>query len=230
MLSYYGIIQEFLNQNKEVFENPNKVQLGMIRYVSELVNYAVNTYFGSTQNISKVDEVFYNEKGTSEKMAKLSDFKGLNCAECIERSLATHIVLCVLANDNTIRLKNLFPYKSFIHSTSYCAHINQNTSSEGHALCGLVSDTDKKMYLLDTTNDGKIQYKNKEKYVCGLYELTDNERELLYAGGAIEPQLIYTKNIPGVIQLSHRAFSRRPSEFKKLSDKYRTYNSSEIII
>ena len=216
-----NIVQENLNKNGEILDNPDKVQLGMIRYLSELANYAINTYFGGTQNVNNVNEVFYEEYGTDERMAKLSDFKGLNCAECIERALATHIVLCVLANNDVIKSKNLFPYKSFIHSTNYCAHIDRNSSSAGHALCGLISEQDKKTYLLDTTNYGKIKNKNKEQYICGLYELTDDERDVLLSGGAIAPQLMYSKNIDGVVQLSHRAFSKRTVELKKLAEKYR---------
>ena len=213
-------VQDRLNKDGVVevaLDNPDEVDLGMIRYLSEVVNNAIWDYFGDTRDLSKVDNVFYNRDETNERMAKLSDFRGINCAECIERALATHIILCVLANNGVI--KNLFPYQSFIHITNYCGHIDDRNSPYGmHALCGIIPlQQNEKAYLLDITNWGRIKYKNKERNVCGLYELTDDEKNLLLSGGAIAPQLIYAR-IDGVVQVSHSAFSRNPDKLKKQAE------------
>lgn len=215
-------MQTYLDAHKEVLEHPENVDLGMIRYMSQLATFFVKQYFGSTENVENIEHIFYDEVGAGTKMAKLSDFKGKNCAECIERTLATHIILCVLSNDEEIKRKGLFPYTPFMHFTNYCAHIDRNAGSGGHAVCGLISqgENNKKVYILDPTNLGSIRDATGQKNILGLYELTSDEAITLFQGGAIAPQLIYSKNYNGVTQLSHRAFSRKAYEFNNLHKRY----------
>lgn len=200
---------------------------GMIIYLLEKINAGIINYFGSVQNTNSVDTMFYADANSGETLAKLSDFKGKNCAECIERALAAHTVLCVFANDVEIKRRGLFPYTPFIHVTSYQGHVDKSSSAGGHAVCGLIShDENKTMYLFDPTNYGKIKQNKKEMPAYGIYELTGEEAKTLFEGGAVEPQLIYARHIEGVEQTSHRAFSKRPSEFKKLMEKYKNNDFS----
>lgn len=153
-------------------------------------------------------------------MANLSDFKHKNSAICIERALATYIVLSVILNNQDLR--SSFNFKPYLSIINYCRDItDKKNGSEGHALCGLISQDGKEVYLLDSINYGLVEDKDgKKQYIYGLYELSVEEIELMFDGEAIEPQLLRCKHIDGIIQLSHRAFSKKPQSFEKLEEKY----------
>ncbi len=214
--------------DEEILESSETPPAKMITYLLGHVYECVTNYFGTTQSHDNADKVFYEDTNSGERLAKLSDFKGKDCAECIERALAAHIVMCVLAEDPAIKDKGIFQCISFMHFTWIKCNVAQPSSaSGGHVICGLISqDENKTVYLFDPSSYGKIKYDAKEWDVYAIYELTREEAKTLFEGDAVEPQLIYTKNIEGVEQISHRAYSKRPNEFKKLMERYKSNDFS----
>lgn len=214
-------VQERLNRDIDIIKKvPNK-RLTALLFISELVNAYITKYFGGTENINEVDRVFYSGIiDSSEYMANLSDFKNKNCAVCIERALATYVVLCVISNDPN--LKKIFPFKPYLSIINYCSNISEKSAVENHALCGLISrENDKEMYLLDPSNYGLIEDKTGEKqYVFGLYELSEEEIDLMFNGDGIEPILFRCKHLTEYTQLSHRAFSKSSRGFERLIREY----------
>lgn len=214
------LVQDKLNGNLNILNKLKNNKLSALLYISELVNYYINNYFGSTENIEENSKVYhYGINNSSEYMANLSDFKNKNSAICIERALATYIVLSVILNNQ--ELGSSFKYKPFLSIINICRDItDEKSGSSGHALCGLISQDSKEAYLLDSINYGLVKdIDGKKQYVYGLYELNEEEFELMFNGEAIEPQLFRCKHIDGTTQLSHRAFSKKSQAFEILKRK-----------
>lgn len=214
-------IQDRINNSEQLIEQMKNNTLGTLLFVSDLLNYYIIKYFGSTEKASISDSVFYeNNINSNEQMANLSDFKNKDCALCIERALASYIVLYVISND--INMKNYFPFKPFFSSINYSRNVTEKGGSYGHALCGLISqEKESKLYLFDPSNYGLVKNETGTKqYVYGLYELSEEEKILMFDGNGIEPTLFRCKHINGVTQLSHRAFSKNPKEFIRMENEY----------
>ena len=206
-------IQDRLNSDTNVMDKLLKNKLGAVLFISELVNYYITDYFGGTENIHEVDNVFYDN--FSERMANLSDFKNKSCAVCIERGLAAYVVLSVIANNED--LKKSFPFKPYLSIINFSSDIYQKGPIEEHALCGLISRDDyNEMYLLDPSNYGLVEDKNgNKKYVYGLYELSEDEIQSMFNKECIVPTLFRCKHLDNLTQLSHRALSKNPRYFEK---------------
>ena len=218
-------IQDQLNSDIKTLNRMKSNKLSSLLFISELVNYNINKYFGSTESISENSTVYYNGiSNPSEYMANLSDFKNKNCAICIERALATYIVLSVISENQ--ELKSAFSFKPYFSIINYCRDItDEKSGSVGHALCGLISQDNKQVYLLDPINYGLVEdIDGKKQQVYGLYELSNEETELMFNGDAIEPQLFRCKHVDGITQLSHRAFSKESKGFERLERKYKNAN------
>ncbi len=209
-------IQKRLNNEADIINKLGSNRLSSLLFICELVNYHITNYFGSTENIRENTNVFYSKvNNQSEYMANLSDFKNKKSAMCIERALATYIVLYVIYN--TQELNPYFPFKPYLSYINYCPNITEKSGCGGHALCGLISKNGKEVYLLDPTNYGLVEDTNGQKQqIYGLYELSKEEIELMFNGKAIVPTLFRCKHIDGLVQLSHRAISQKASEFEKL--------------
>ncbi len=217
-------VQNRLNHlNSDEVSTFKSYKYSALLFITDLVNSCVTKYFYEPNNSNEFDEasVFHlGNSDSSEQMANLSDFKKKNCAMCVEMSLASYIVLYVITNNYD--LKEFFPFKPYFSILCLCSNIAEKKEYEGHALCGLISrDNNKEIYLLDSANYGMIEYDDgRKQYVHGLYELSEDEVDLMFNGGAIEPTLFRCKHINGLKQISHRAFSKNPSEFNILIKKY----------
>lgn len=213
-------VQDRINSDETLISKLRSNKLGALLFISDLVNSYITNYFGGTENTNKSDSVFHD--GTNdplERMANLSDFKNKNCAVCIERALATYIVLCVIANNSD--MKEAFPFKPYFSVINYCPNITEKSGAEEHALCGLIScDNKNEIYLLDPSNYGLVEDETgRKQYVHGLYELSEEEIDLMFGGDAIEPTLFRCKHFNGLTQLSHRALSKKASGFDELKRK-----------
>ncbi len=188
------------------------------------INKSINKYFGTCISSKMEDSIFHDCDIKKERLAKLSDFKGKNCAICIEKSLAAHIIMCVLAKDKEVEKMGIFPYKSCMYTTNCQRHIEKSPYSSGrHAVCILEPKLkNAPVYLLDS-NFGRVKIKeeNVEGPAPGIYELTNEESNtFLKKGGAIEPKLVYDIYMNGITQVSHRAFSQDIRDFKRINAKY----------
>lgn len=204
------MLQDIINSNPNFINQCQNNELGTVLYILEIVNQCINKYFGSTENINERDNIFhFGDKDPNEYMANLSEFKGKNSAVCIERTLAAHVALCVIANNS--ELKNVFPYKPFMHFTICNLDIEKMGPAEGHALCGIISRNSNKVFLLDPTNYGKVEKREtgEQEYIYGVYELDEGETDSLFNGDVVVPELFRCKHLDGLTQKSHRAFSKK---------------------
>lgn len=215
-------ISELLNEienyfNSDVFlhaiRNGNKIDV--LLHALDIISRSISQYFGSGKDVEKNSLAFHYDVGKQCRLALLSDFKGKNCAKCLERSLATHTLLSVISNNTKMREDGMFPYTPFIYFTSCNLDINNKSSSwESHALCGLIHNLDNdKMYLFDPSVFGEVIYNEKKLYVPAIYALSIGEMESLMKGNIITPELLLVKENSDIYQNNSISYSNMPYIF-----------------
>jgi hypothetical protein len=191
LIEGYGTIildKEFIKEINDITDKYD-VSKDLVRMFNDVTNMVIDYFFSKNVNDNNRKETYGKNYVTDEDGmiigTKMSSLKGMNIAECSEKSIVGYMILHKLFSEGKIKSK-----PSLMLSTLK----TENSGKGPHAFILIDREHDEfpvKHILFDINNLSQIEIDGTTYKMSGLYALTDEEHEDLIQGIEISPTSLF---------------------------------------